>query len=339
MLFWYTWDMPTIKENNDITRKRLAQEANASYKQEQLDKLSGIRDTQLNTMRALVEFLSGHTTKTEVVNQLKSISTPDVDKVVGAVEQLGKSIADKSIDWLPVLTRFDQVIKQLESIPKEHPDTPEQQEVDLSQTNNLLESLNKAITDIKLVVPTPEVTVKVPKTQLTVEKVDLRDVKKPLADILVALQSIEIPPTQLTDLASVEGLLGKSNELLDKIAKKPVGGGGGGGGGMVSYKNPDGLSVQVQTEADGSIPVTVISGGGGTTPLSTYSYIQKDTTDTVYKYYGYADGNTAGAWAIKRITISTNLAEYVKGTTGYTAAWTARDDGSTHTYADLWTTF
>ncbi len=75
------------------------------------------------------------------------------------------------------------------------------------------------------------------------------------------------------------------------------------------------------------------------TPLDTYTYIQKDTTDTVYKYYGYADGNTAGAWAIKRITISTNLAEYVKGTTGYTAAWTARDDGSTHTYADLWTTF
>lgn len=72
------------------------------------------------------------------------------------------------------------------------------------------------------------------------------------------------------------------------------------------------------------------------TPLSTYTYIQKDTSGGTYKYYGYADANTAGAWAIKRITIASNLAEYVSGSSGYSTAWTNR---VSQTYQDIWAAF
>lgn len=83
--------------------------------------------------------------------------------------------------------------------------------------------------------------------------------------------------------------------------------------------------------------VTAFSGGGVSSTLATdianaigaggiaaYTYIQKDTTsDTVsYKYYGYMKAD--GGWAIKQVNRSTNLALFITGGSGYTAAWTGR---------------
>jgi len=74
------------------------------------------------------------------------------------------------------------------------------------------------------------------------------------------------------------------------------------------------------------------SGGGKATDA--YYYIQKDTEDATYKYYGYMKDDAG--WFIKRITIATNLAEFVKGASGYTTAWTNR---ASQTYADYAATF
>jgi hypothetical protein len=74
------------------------------------------------------------------------------------------------------------------------------------------------------------------------------------------------------------------------------------------------------------------SGGGKATDA--YYYIQKDTDDATYKYYGYMKDD--GGWFIKRITIATNLAEFVKGTSGYTSEWTNR---ASQTYGDYAATF
>lgn len=101
-----------------------------------------------------------------------------------------------------------------------------------------------------------------------------------------------------------------------------------GGGGT----NTDGLATSAKQDAI----ITAIEESGGSTPLAVYTYIQKDTSGATYKYYGYADANTAGGWAIKRITIATNLAEYIKGTTDYTTNWAGR---AGLTYADIWSTF
>lgn len=70
------------------------------------------------------------------------------------------------------------------------------------------------------------------------------------------------------------------------------------------------------------------SSGGGTA-LASYAMVQKDTTSSAsYKYYGYV--NTAGAWVVKRKTLSTMLDEFAVSA-GQTPAV------SPDTYAQAWT--
>ncbi len=331
VFFCYNELMPTVKENNQNTRKRLVDEAESDYKQLQLSKLDAIRSTQLATMQALAKFLAGHTTKTEVVNQLKSIATPDIEKVVKAVEKLHEDMQAKEIDWSPVMPWFEKVVEHLEAIPKEHPEAPEQQKVDLTRTNELLESFGVALSSMKLVAEAPVVNVKVPKTELKVEKVDLTEIKKPLQDILSAFQSFEVPPMQVTDLTEVQELLAKSNELLEKIVKKPSGGGGGGGGGMVSFKDSNGFSVQVTMNDDGTIPTA-------TKPTDRYGYSAKSVTAT-YKYYFFEDRD--GNWYILRKTIATDLVEYAQGSGGVDSVFAdnTSDPSGSPVFASYATTF
>ena len=332
VLFCYTYAMASdkVKQNSQNTRQRLASEAEANYKQEQLAKLEAIRATQLATMQALAKFLSGHTTKTEVVNQLKSIATPDIDKVVKAVEKMHKDMQSKEIDWSPVRPWFEKVIEHLEAIPKEHPEAPEQQKVDLTRTNQLLESFGAALSSMKLVVPAPEVKVNVPKSQIIVEKVDLTEIKKPLASILEAFQNFEVPPMQVTDMSEVQELLAKSNELLEKIVKKPVGGGGGGGG-MVSFKDSAGFSVQVTINDDGSIPTA-------SKATDRYAYSAKSETAT-YKYFFFEDKD--GNWYILRKELATEIVRYAKGTGGIDSVFdsSTTDPSGSVTFASYATTF
>lgn len=70
--------------------------------------------------------------------------------------------------------------------------------------------------------------------------------------------------------------------------------------------------------------------GGNATAL--YTYVQKDTSGATYKYYGYMKSD--GGWYIKRITISTNLAEFAVGTTDYTTNWTGRSGLSYTAYSN-----
>lgn len=67
-------------------------------------------------------------------------------------------------------------------------------------------------------------------------------------------------------------------------------------------------------------------GGGG---FKDYAYVQKDTTSDLvsYKYYGYE--NTSGAWCIKRVNRSTNLAEFAL--TAFQSPAVSPD-----TYANAW---
>jgi len=250
------------KDTTARLEKQAELERQTKNHQDVISLLQSIKQNDTTLTQALIGFLSGHTTKTEIVNQLKSVSTPDVDKVVVAVGKLEELVASKDVDFAPVVEALRAVEAQLEQIPKEHQELPESKEVDFAETNKRLDAVLKAIQSLDLVVEAPKVDVKVPKAQVNVEKVDLTEIKQPLLDILGAFQSFEIPEQLPTDLSTVEDLLKKSNELLKKIKEKPVG--GGGGGGAFPYKDPStGFSVQVATEADGSIPVTIKAGGGG----------------------------------------------------------------------------
>lgn len=88
------------------------------------------------------------------------------------------------------------------------------------------------------------------------------------------------------------------------------------------------------SDTDQLEPYTGSASGGAAKATDAYYYIQKDTEDATYKYYGYMKDDAG--WFIKRITIATNLAEFVKGASGYTSEWTNR---ASQTYADYAATF
>lgn len=332
VFFCYNSLMATdkVKENSKKTTERLEKQAEADYKRQLLAKLEDVRTTQLATMQALAKFLAGHTTKTEVVNQLKSIATPDALKVVEAVKSLQKDMNGKKVDWSPVLPWLEKISQHLEAIPKEHPEAPEQQQVDMTRTNELLQSFGVALANMKLVAEAPIVNVKVPKTELKIEKVDLTELKQPLISILEAFQNFEVPPAQFTDMSQVQELLAKSNELLEKIVKKPVGGGGGGGG-MVSFKDSAGFSVQVTMNDDGTIPTA-------SKATDRYAYSAKSETAT-YKYFFFEDKD--GNWYILRKTLATEVVRYAKGTGGIDSVFdsSTTDPTGSPVFASYATTF
>jgi hypothetical protein len=129
---------------------------------------------------------------------------------------------------------------------------------------------------------------------------------------------------------TVQELLEKSNELLEKIVKKPVGSGGGGGG-MVSFKDSSGFSVQVTINDDGSIPIA-------SKATDRYAYSAKSETAT-YKYFFFEDKD--GNWYILRKELATEIVRYAKGTGGIDSVFdssTTDPDGSP-VFASYATTF
>ena len=308
-------------QNQKKTAKRLEKEAELARHQDELDKLGQIRETQLETTKILIRFLNGKTTKTEVINQLKEVGTPDVKKVVVAIEKLTKKVDEKAVDISPMTALLEKVVAELEKKPNELPEAPEQVEVDFTSTNGKLDELIAAFKDSarEVIVKAPDVNVAAPKTTVKVEKLDVSSLVQPLVDAVTAIREYSAPEFIPTDLTTVEELLTTANKLLEKIEKKKVGGGGGGGGGMVPFKDPEtGFSVQVDVEADGSIPTTA-----KTWDIKNISP-PDDPEILTYKYFGFTKrGSTV--WRIMRKTLATKVFEYAYGDTGYAAAWTDKD--------------
>lgn len=256
----------------------------------QLDEMS---NTIVLSVTELIKFLDGKTTKTEVVNQLKSISTPDVDKVVTAISKLDKDILSNKLDIKPLKQGLDALKRELSLIPKSLPKIPEQK--DAIKVTNLNEvtldttALEKAINGLKL---DPKIEVK--PTDVKVEQTDFKPLQKLLLDVIKAVKAqkypefpkIDIPKT---DLSKVEKKLDEHKKLLKEIVDKPVGGGGGGGGGS-SFTDAQGKSVYVTLNPDGSLPVTAAINNTlvPTDPLIEYVVQDEAPNDTGASYYGFA---------------------------------------------------
>lgn len=313
-----------LKQNQAKTAERMEKQAYSRQHSEKIDKMEAVRQTQLATMATLVSFLKGHTTKAEIVNQLESVKTPDIEKVVAAVEALRSDLNSKSTDWTPIIEMFSKVIEHLEAIPKEHPEMPEQQVVDMSATNSLISAVVTAIKELDLVVNVPQAKLPTPQVNVTQQKVDLTELKSTLVAILESVNSFEIPPFEATDVSKVEEILKESQELLKKILKKPSGGGGGGGGGMVSFKNPEGLSVQVEVDASGAIPVQ------GVRPTDKYKY-HAESADGTYEYLFYEDKD--GNWYVVREVIATGYLDFTAGVGGVGTAYQNSTSGPAGTPA------
>jgi hypothetical protein len=248
-----------------INKEKLDKQLDDKKHDELIDSSIELSNTVLSAFSSLIRYLEGHTTKTEVVNQLRSIGTPDALQVIPYVIELNKTMAKlENTDLTQVTKLMSDMLEETKKIPKELPEQKEQQFIDYSKQfdglKSAIESVGKFVKAQKLIAEAP--IVNVPETTVNVEAPDLKSLQTPLKDILKAVKQIVIPEFK-TDNTSLETLVKKSNKLLKEIVDKPVSAGGGGGG-VVSYVDSAGYASPVTKNADGSIPVTDSSITNGT---------------------------------------------------------------------------
>jgi len=224
---------------------------------ELLDSSIKTSNTVLSATASLIRYLEGQITKTQVINQLESIGTPDVFEVVDAVNNLHATLkTHKNTDLSQVTQLMTQLLDEAKQIPKEIPEEKEQQFIDYSDQFTLLADSIKAVEQVvkeqKLIAEAP--IVNVPETNVNVEAPDLKPLQTSIKDVVTAVNKIIIPKT---DNKEVEKLVIKSNKLLKDILDKPVSSGGGGGGRATPYQDSNSVPAFVVLESQGSIPVSM----------------------------------------------------------------------------------
>lgn len=290
--------------------------------QERTAQLNALEETVISAFNALIRYMDGKTTKTEVVNQLKSISTPDVDKVVQAVSKLDADLLSNKLDLKPVLEALNGLKREITLIPAKMPKS--EKPVDAVTVTNLDQitfdttDLEAAIKALKL---DPKIEVKSPEVKV---ETDLNPLKTVMLDVLKAIKSQEYPELPTTDLSKLEKesekhskQLEEANKHLKKIVEKPVGGGGGGGGNGTPYQNKAGTASYVTLE-DGAVPVI------GARLTERYDYNDSTTIYVGSAPVGTADTSTG--WTITKYDLTdTNDAS---GKIATDVSWTNRTTGS-----------
>lgn len=256
----------------------------------------------ISAFKQLIQYMDGKTTKTEVVNQLTSISTPDIDKVVAALSKLDVSTAKNKLDLSPLAQGIKGLEAQLKLIPKT---LPEQQKIDISSKNfKAIEDAIRKI-DIKPIVKVEQPNIDIKAPEVNVEAPDLKPIQAALIEVLKAINAKELPKT---DLSKIEKKLDESNKHLEKLVKKPSGGGGGGGNGT-SFTDSNGSLKYVALTSDNEIPVA-------DDPTSKYKIADVDDSNDI-KYYGFT--KKGGAWYVLKedSASSPKTYRYSKGSDSY----------------------
>lgn len=308
--------LQNIKDHQD---KQAEQALVASRHDEKLQGFVAVAQTMQDSIQSLIKYLDGKTTKTEVVNQLQNLASPeDVAKVVKAVNALDDSVKAQTIDFEPVTAGLARLEKQLADIPKELPSFEQLDELKITNFDDIdFTTLEKVFTDgistIVKSIKAPIVNVDAPQVNVTT---DVKDVVQPLKDLLTAFKGfkVDIPKT---DLSGVEKKLEVSNKYLKEISEKRFGGGSGGGH-STPYQDDTGRATYI-TLVDGKIPVSLTSSADPS------AFYVSDIEDGTTAYYG--NTNVAGAWMVKKVTDT--LVSYATVTnnvavTTYTDAWTDR---------------
>lgn len=308
-----------IRKKNDqnVKNKKLADNRLA-----QVSQLKANHEVTYQGFVALINFINGHTTKTEVINQIDSVLTPDVAKLVGPLADLLEATKANKLDISPLAAVMGEVVSELKLLPKEHPDAPEAPEDvkinNFGELDSKFESVVDAFNGMKLVVPAPEVKVNVPKQKIETQVIDLKPLTDVMDQMLLAFQSVEYPEVEF-DTDKLEKKLDDANKILQKLLDKPSGGGGGGGGHGTPYITSTGAHQYVTLGADGSIPVS------SSTP--TYKTLLDDTTTANVTYIGNAPQGTAtsaASWQIQKLDETTGLVRTWAGSAGFNQVWDNR---------------
>lgn len=293
--------------------------ADKQYK-DRTKQLDDMENTVVDGFTALIRFLDGKTTKTEVVNQLKSISTPDIDKLIPLLSKLDTGIRDSKLDLKPLVAQLNGIKREMSLVPKTLPKFEQKDSVKVTNLDEVkfdTSKLEKLIKDLKL-----NPTIEVKPTDVQLDAPDLKPLETALKTVVEAIKNQKFPrfpELPKTDLTKVEKKLDESNKHLKKLVDKPTGGGGGGGGNGTPYIDSTGKPVNVELEADGSIPVSFSP--------STYKTLLDDTTTSNVTYIGNAPIGTAtsaASWQIQKLDETTGLVRTWAGTGTFNQVWDNR---------------
>jgi hypothetical protein len=237
------------------------------------------------SFRSLVAYLENRISKTEIVNQLSSIDTPDVYAVVIALEELHNTLkTHENTDLTEVTATMKGVLEEVSKLPKELPTFEQKDYVAQFDTlTNAIKSVEKVVKAQKLVAEAPKVTVEAPRITVEQNEVDISALENELQtsrkEFTKAIKSIVIPET---DTKGIEKQLKSIDKLLNEFLDAPRGGGGGGGR-ATPYETADGMPKFITVGDDGTIPVSV---SGGLVPEQ-HDEIQATYPTTSSEVYTY----------------------------------------------------
>ena len=297
-----------------------AQKAEADSKHQQsLVSNVELQETVVRSFKALVNYLENSVSKTAVVNQLRSIGTPDALKVAEAVDNLHETLkTHKNTDLTEITGVMREVLAEAKALPKKHPEPLEIPHIDYSTQfellTNTVKTVQAAIENKNLNVEAP--VINLPEPKVTVEATNYGPMKEWLGEIREAVQAIVIPKTDL-DTSKVETLLDKQHKTLEKILAKPTGGGGGGGSSWVAV-NSEGTPMPIELTGEGAVPTT-------SPPLAT-RIDDVTTADTTYiGKAAIATATSAAAWQIAKLDTSSGLIKtWADGSASFSKIWDDR---------------
>lgn len=306
-----------LRQDN-IRKKEL--ETQASLSATQVKAIKELESSMVQALSSLTRYLDGKVTKTQVVNQLEKIGTPDALKVMKAVNDMHSTLKKhKNTDLSEVTSLLKGMLKHVAQLPKELPTYEAKEAVSITNLpdfDSYYQKLEKAITglDIK-----PQVNVEAPKVEVeapvvNVEAPDFTTLQKSLKDVIKAVESIVIPETKV-DLKSLEKKQQESNQLLQKLIDKP----GPSFKTDLPFENSEGRLARV-TLVDGAVPIT---GTINATPSTLADFSTNDLDEGATSYFGKTKPD--GTWLVQRLTDTS--VSYA----------TVTNNGSVTTYTDAWT--
>ena len=265
------------------------------------------QETILRAFSSFVDYLDNRVGKTEVVNQLKTIGTPDALKVVDALNSLHETLkTHENTDLTEVTAIMQAVLDEAKLIPKELPQLKDIVIPEGVDYSNQFEAMIGAVESLEEAVKAQETTVQAPVVNVDapivkVDAPDLKPLEKASQKLLDAIKGIVIPAQIQTDIQPLLKEQKKTNKLLEEM---PIGGGGGGG-----------LTVPYEL-IDGAVPVT--SGGVA-------AFQVNDIEDAATSYFGFT--KTDGEYMIKEVTDTSVYYATISNNgavTSYTDAWANR---------------
>lgn len=154
--------MDPIARIRKINEEKAAEQQSSNRHAELVTSVQRTQEVIAQSFQILVDYLDQKVGKTEVVNQLKEVGTPDALKVADAVDSLHETIKSREkTDLTEITAVMRELLVQTKQIPKELPEQKEAKVIDYTkQMKALLDAVSdvqKAVQKQKLVAEAPVV--------------------------------------------------------------------------------------------------------------------------------------------------------------------------------------